>query len=90
MAESGIVYVLKADNGLYKIGRAKKFENRLLQLQTQMPYDLEVIVLIESDDYIGLEKGLHKRFVSKREKGEWFELSEEDIEYLKGLAGEKD
>jgi len=24
----GIVYVLKADNGLYKIGRTKKFKNR--------------------------------------------------------------
>ncbi len=54
-----------------------------------MPYDLELLVSIETDDRDSLEKELHEKFADKRKKGEWFDLTEEDIAYIKGLGNRR-
>lgn len=87
----GYVYVLRApsmDPSIYKIGREKEYFARIDTLGIKLPWDLEVVVHIESNDYVALEAELHQRFSKMRVKGEWFELTEENIEYLKGLTGE--
>jgi len=33
-----------------------------------------------------VEKEIHRRFQAKRVKGEWFELNEADVEYIRRLA----
>jgi hypothetical protein len=81
----GYVYLLKADNGLYKIGQAKIIDRRIAQLAVSLPYELELEVAIQTERYKELEPELHERFSAKRKRGEWFELNEADIEYIKKL-----
>lgn len=74
----GIVYLLKG-GGHYKIGKTKDFAKRLDQIELQLPWPVEVIHKIETDDPDGIETYWHKRFSGKRKNGEWFELSDEDV-----------
>lgn len=89
--KAGYVYVLRADNGYYKVGRTKNLDSRMYQLEVALPYDLELVCAIEVKDYITTEKALHDLFTDagKHIKGEWFELGETDIEYIKSI-GEQD
>lgn len=81
--QKGFVYILKADNGFTKIGKTTNPEKRIFHFTTRMPLELKLECLIESEDYNELERELHERFSDKRTRGEWFELSEDDIETIK-------
>lgn len=85
---SGYVYVLRADNGLYKIGWAKILDKRIKKLEIVLPYELELIVSIQSENALALEGELHKHFADKRKKGEWFNLEAEDIVHIKSKGKE--
>ena len=78
----GYIYLIKSNN-LYKIGRAKNLKSRIKTYQTENPFGIEVIFQKEVDDYIGTEKDLLTRFENKRERGEWFKLNNEDIQWIK-------
>lgn len=43
------------------------------------------VVSIRTNDPYGLERHLHHRFEEKRVTGEWFNLDEQDIEWMKRL-----
>lgn len=77
----GYVYVVKLDKH-YKIGISKSPETRLKEF-TLLPYELEHILIAKIKGYEVREKELHEHFADKRVRGEWFELNEEDIEYIK-------
>lgn len=47
---------------------------------------ISVICLIKTPDMCALESELHKRFADRRVNGEWFELCETDVLYIKGLV----
>jgi len=83
---TGFVYLLKADNGVYKIGASTTPNQRSKTLGLQLPYETALMHTIETDDMYGLENELHRKFAKKRKRGEWFELDEADIEYIKGLG----
>jgi hypothetical protein len=76
--ELGIVYLLRSGPH-YKIGKTKDFDSRLGQIKLQLPFDVEVVHKIETDDPTGIESYWHRRFMSKRDNGEWFSLSVEDV-----------
>ena len=78
----GIVYFLRADNGLVKIGWATDFEQRLKLLNRSLPYQLEVLFLFETEDAKRLERMFHNYFEQRRVRGksEWFSLTTQDIE----------
>lgn len=83
----GFVYLLQQVGGThYKIGYSKNPESRNKTFGIQLPFDVEFICLIKTDDMIALELELHEKFASKRGSGEWFALNPEDVEYIKGLA----
>jgi hypothetical protein len=86
----GYVYLIKADNGMYKIGKAQRPDERIKALGIQLPYDVETIALIETPDAAGLEADLHAQFADKRLKGEWFDLVTADLDHLRRLAEEQD
>lgn len=75
---SGFVYFLKPENAEtpIKIGRAKSIERRIYQLQTSLPYDLEIVGFIETDDYISLEEEVHEKLKEYRLRREWFNIDE--------------
>lgn len=83
----GFVYLLRADNGIYKIGCTKRPDARIKQLGIQLPYELEVICLLPAQDMRLLESKLHERFNERRVNGEWFQLTESDIEEIKQMGG---
>jgi Meiotically up-regulated gene 113 len=63
----------------FKIGMTLDFKSRLEQIKLQLPFKVEEVHRIETDDPEGLERYWHRRFSEKRRNGEWFELSEEDV-----------
>jgi len=83
---TGNVYLMKSDrNGRIKIGRTKdKPVYREKTLQSQEPevrliFHREVLYMNETERY------LHSLFDSKRFRGEWFDLSEDDIKKAKSI-----
>jgi hypothetical protein len=78
------IYVIEG-NGYYKIGHAIDLDRRIAQLNTQLPVPVKTICIIQSDDYIELERGLHERFADARANGEWFKLERHQIAYLQRL-----
>jgi len=83
----GYVYLLKG-GGYYKIGLSKCVYRRWREISPKLPFEVEIVCRIATEDMHGLETSLHERFASKRANGEWFELDEADVEYIRGLANE--
>ena len=90
----GYVYLIgeKENPGRYKIGstRANDVNKRLKQLQTGNANELYIKDSYETDYPFKVEKMLHNQFKLSSIAGEWFELSENDIETFKGTCEEKE
>lgn len=89
----GHVYLIGeiGNEGRYKIGstRAKDVNKRLKQLQTGNANELYIKESYETEYPFKIEKMLHNHFKSSNLMGEWFELSESDVEAFKGVCEEK-
>jgi hypothetical protein len=85
-ATRGYVYLVQSPTGYYKIGRTNNPNNRLKTFGVQLPFEIEFVALISTDDMFDLEAQLHKKYETKRTGGEWFALDPADVEYIKGLA----
>lgn len=80
---SGFVYFLLSETGETKIGRTKVLDDRIYHFTTKLPYDLKLISYIETDDQFALEKELHERYAHNRLRGEWFGMSDFDMNEIK-------
>ena len=89
----GYVYLIGeiGNEGRYKIGstRAKDVNKRLKQLQTGNSSELYIKESFETEYPFKVEKMLHNHFKSSNLMGEWFELSESDVEAFKVVCEEK-
>lgn len=74
----GFVYVIASDFG-FKIGVTKSFTSRTKTFNVKLPFDWNYILLFSSTIYKKIEKELHVFFKSKHINGEWFNLSENDL-----------
>lgn len=81
----GFVYVLRAGS-FYKIGRAKSIDARIKQISLQLPFPVELIHTIRARDYVALEQSLHRVFAGYRCNGEWFQLRQDDADWLCALG----
>lgn len=84
--DSCYVYMMKDEvNGYHKIGISKNPNYRERTLQSEKP----TIRLIAAKEYPirsiaeAIEMALHKTYETKRLRGEWFDLTDEDIDILK-------
>lgn len=77
----GYVYLVKLDKH-YKIGISKQPSIRLKEF-TLLPYPLEEICVVKVNEYRNAEEELHKIFENKRVRGEWFELNEADVSFIR-------
>lgn len=78
----GCVYLMKSGK-YYKVGKSKYPGRRQYELDRQSPEEVRLLHEIRTDDPDGIESYWHKRFESKRKKGEWFELTPQDVKDFK-------
>ncbi len=79
----GFVYLIKGHPGEYKIGRTNFVDRRISELGATFPIEQELVHEIKTDDPSGVEAYWHKRFESKRMRGEWFNLKLDDVNAFK-------
>lgn len=73
------LYLIKADNGLTKIGKAACPHSRFGEIKNASPIPILLIHTALVDNADALERELHDLFTHKRSHGEWFKLSDQDI-----------
>ena len=76
------VYFVRSGDGLIKIGCTADLPTRFKALQSAIPTDLEIVAFYRCDNVYEREREFHELFKDKKVKGEWFELSDEDVEML--------
>ncbi len=79
---SGKVYLYKAGK-YYKIGRTNDINRRDIEIKLQLPFEAKLIHSIETSDPVGIESYWHNLFKPRRQNGEWFLLSEMDVDLFK-------
>ena len=86
----GFVYFLRSDDGLHKIGRAVDVDARVRSIAAFVPFAVQVVHTIRTDNMVRLERGLHRAYESagKRVNGEWFRLTDDDVDLLRSLGDE--
>lgn len=83
---TGFIYLIKADNGFYKIGRTSDPEDRIRTFAVKLPFEVEYVCVVNTPDMYALEAKLHLKFADRRVNGEWFELTPDDVDYIRGLV----
>jgi len=86
MSEREVYFARTKSSGAVKIGVSKEPEQRVKELQTGNPMEIEVILTTtppEGHTALEWEQGLQKLCQSYKMNGEWFE--EKVIHYLNGL-----
>ena len=87
--ERGFVYVLMSigmSTPVFKIGKTNNLLKRTKLLGIQMPFETAVACVIYSNKVYETEASLHRRFHGQRMNGEWFLLSNDDLQELKSLS----
>lgn len=62
-----------------KIGRTKDVVGRFETIKTASPYEVENLGCIEVKDSNRLEQDIHYKFRDKRKSGEWFKITNEEV-----------
>lgn len=81
------LYVIKAGK-YYKIGYTSKLESRMKSIQTGNYNKIELIKKFFLYNYSEVERVLHEEFDEGRKVGEWFDLSEDDLNYIDAYIDE--
>lgn len=86
--EGHYVYlIINCRNGLFKIGRSRNPLKREKTLQAEEP---EVLLIKYWSADKSFESKLHKRFLQKRVRGEWFKLNINDLLELRKITSDFD
>ena len=83
---SSCVYILKTGRNLYKIGKSRDLHKRLASYHTHLPILFRVVRQYPAANMDDLEAGLHIVFQHKRVKGEWFQLTNDDLSICDNIA----
>ncbi len=73
------VYLFRADGGFYKIGRSADPERRVEDF-AGLPFNIQLVHTIATDEPVRLEAYFHQTHKRCRIHGEWFHLSDAEIE----------
>lgn len=83
---TGWIYIIRAETGDYKIGRARNAPQRVSEIMTTLPFRADLVHTIQTNNMVWAERELHLRFAEKRSHGEWFRLSQPDLDWLVSLT----
>lgn len=83
----GYVYIFGSEEeGRYKIGQSNSPKARLNEYRrSKLPFSVEMIHTIPADDKVKAEADLHRRLRDKRESGEWFRLSPDELRQITSI-----
>jgi hypothetical protein len=82
----GFVYFLQG-GGFVKIGKTtRRPSERVADFSPKLPFKTEIVHVIECVDVNLAEVAIHECFKSLRTRGEWFDIDEPDLEYIKSGA----
>lgn len=82
----GFIYIVKGDESPYKIGRAVKIQRRVWEINLTLPFEASLIHAIAVDNMVEVERFLHRKFAPVRVRGEWFALTDSDVEWLRSFS----
>ena len=80
----GFVYIISCGDYI-KIGCSANPERRIDTLNTIIPYYIDLVYKIESNNMYALERQLQYQFKKNRIKGEWFYYSQEIKDFIAKL-----
>ena len=80
------LYIMECE-GYFKIGKAHDLMSRLAGLQVGNPYEITPILYKKFNDALKIERLLHNKFEAKRVRGEWFELTGDDLIEITNILG---
>lgn len=81
----GFVYLMRSDNGIYKIGRTKNIEARRRGIERDIPIAVVLVHSFATKDSHKAESYLHKLYSDCRIRYEWFDLSDDQVNDIKRI-----
>jgi hypothetical protein len=82
MNTKGYVYFIQCDKW-FKVGATTDVYRRFHDIQVCNPFDVSLFHVIKTDDMRLTEKLFQALFGRVERRGEWFELSEKNLQYIK-------
>jgi hypothetical protein len=76
---TGYVYLLRSESGLFKIGRSVNVTNRLSSIRGGSAEHITLIGALHVPDMAKTESDLHQKFTHRRQRGEWFSLTDSEV-----------
>ena len=73
------VYLIRSEEGLFKIGVSNNPKSRLKALQSATPHNLTLIHAVQTNISRKIELYLHGYYHTRAIRGEWFALSDSDV-----------
>lgn len=86
---AGYIYLLSSSVGYFKIGRALDIKTRMKSHERDYPVKLKLVHSIAVKYMIQCESFLLRLYRDKKMQGEWFELDDEDVDWIKSLTGDE-
>jgi Meiotically up-regulated gene 113 len=80
---TGFVYLIRGAS-FYKIGRSKDWEDRR-RAYAGFPFPVVLVCLHKTHQMEELEWALHIKYAEKRLRGEWFQLTQSDVDFIVSL-----
>lgn len=87
--KNGYLYFIRIKGkNIYKIGISNDYSQRILSIDSYLPYEIETILIIELENNKILEKKLHLKYAKQNLRKEWFTLSDKDVNDIKKIIME--
>ena len=86
---AGYVYIIQdiEVSYRYKIGRTNNPQRRIdMQFGVELPFKIKLVHLLQTDDAVAVENDLHQRYAKNRKRGEWFKLSDLQLQEIRNLG----
>lgn len=84
--KSGWVYVLKAPDHLYKIGKTTRDPSeRIKEFSPKLPFETSLFCAIPCKDVDWYETVIHEALEKQRVRGEWFRLEAIHLRYFREI-----